>query len=216
MNIARSWRKVDKEEIEFSPVGFKNELVKCFRSHRSTPYYCLIGIGKESDREDFHTVVFDRLDERFAIDSHRLRSVTCYIKHYGDRGSIDIGIEDTYFEAHFGESGSQVGSYSALTYPTFTRGNSDNILDTRNGFSFDFGYFGGDDFYIYHYFGFFVNFAVNSFHYFDFGAFFGLQTGIVDNYIYYYFVAKYYYILDSAAIDHIFSFTRSGNFAKRF
>ena len=81
VDVACAWRGVEDEVVELAPVGFADELLLSVASHTSAPECCLVWVDKESYREKFYSIFFDRLDEVASVNILCIRSRVLHLEH---------------------------------------------------------------------------------------------------------------------------------------
>ena len=128
VNVARSGRKVDKEIIQFSPIGITNQLLQGIACHTSPPQSGLVGVYKETDGKQLDAILLYRNNQVTSTNVLCHRTGIFHLEHLWNRRPEDISIQQTYFITQLCQRHGKVGSNRGLAYPTFSRRHSDNIL----------------------------------------------------------------------------------------
>ena len=131
MNVTGSWWCIEDKVIKVAPVGIGNELLESRGSHTTTPKGGSVWINKETDREEFHTILLDRFYELSTILLDTVRTLVFNTKHLWHTRSEDISIEQTNLIPKTCQCNSEIGRDSALPYSTLTRTYSNDVLHLR-------------------------------------------------------------------------------------
>ena len=131
MNITSTWREIDKEIIEGSPICISDKLFQGIASHTSTPKSGLVRINKETNGKKFQSVLLYRNDKIPSINGFCIGTRILHLKHLRYRRAENISIKQTYIVALLSQSYGQISSNGTLSNPTLTRGYGYNIFYLR-------------------------------------------------------------------------------------
>jgi hypothetical protein len=126
-NVSGTGRKIDHHVIQLSPFDQAEELAHYLVQHRAAPYDRLIARIEKSNRDDFQSESLQRFDA--ILTNHPWLSA--HAEHEWNVGTVDIGVEQADFVAHFCERDRQVHRQSGLADAALARPNSDDGVDTR-------------------------------------------------------------------------------------
>ena len=90
LNITSTWRHINYQEIQLTPVGLREQLLQGTASHGSTPYRGRSFGRHESHRHTSHTVGHQRLQQLIA---HIRPSALWYAQQRALTGTVDISVK---------------------------------------------------------------------------------------------------------------------------
>ena len=129
VNIARAGRRVDDEVVEFSPIGFGNELPERVGGHGAAPECGRLRVDEEADGEKFHPVFECRDEELAAFDDVCVNLFAFDAEHFGHGRTENVGIEQAHFVALGGQSHGEVGGDGAFAHPALAGADGNDVFD---------------------------------------------------------------------------------------
>lgn len=126
--ITSSGGHVHDEEVQFTPVCLVDELGDDGGDDGSTHDGWLL--PHESERHALNAFVVNGLDF-LLVCLMRLQGLPLPVQESGQRGTVDIGVEDAHFKPLNFKCGCKVDSDCTLTDSSFAAGDGDDLLDAQ-------------------------------------------------------------------------------------
>src|SRR6266481_1887767 len=128
LGIAGARRQIDDKNIELAPRHLAQHLRDRRNHHRSAPDHGEVFLDQKANRhhldaKTLHRLQHARADQtRFAAQAEQFRL----------RGAIDVGVEDSGFQAVRGEAEREIARGGRLADASLAGANGDDVLDAGN------------------------------------------------------------------------------------
>ena len=134
MDVAGARRGVEDKIIQVAPIRVGNQLLERVRGHAAAPQRGSVGIDKETDGQDAHTVLFGGNEELPAVPDFGKDTLRFEVEHLRNGRTEDIGIEEAGPVALGRQCHGQVGRYGALAHTALARTHGDDVLHAGQHF----------------------------------------------------------------------------------
>ena len=132
LNVARSWRKVYQQVVQFSPAHMMNKVLDHLRDHRTAPDGRLVTIREHAHTDDADAAL--RLDRGNRVILENFRSLVD-TEHETHGRTVDIGIQNAHAGTGQTERHCKIRRHGRFADTALATGNSHHmrhVADVRN------------------------------------------------------------------------------------
>ena len=92
MDVACAGRCVENKVVERTPIGIHDELFERRCGHTTTPKCSGVGIDKEADAEQFHTIFLNRFNQLAPVFLNHIGTFIFHTEHFRHARAENVGV----------------------------------------------------------------------------------------------------------------------------